>query len=200
MAETVQLISTFDKQIQFFKPDGRGQNKTHTLRYIKLLKRTQQIPKNCFSTMSDQGQTRSTSASLSERNSKLSKEFVDTEDYDSGILSGPLSTFSKPLSLSPPKKEDRPSSVTHIDTCFDSGVIDDQDSLIKSASHMFLDKGHIGLSDKVSNLQVETSKSLNNLDKSDEHGKKSAAVSIAAPHAQEDVSKMCYRQNDDGDT
>lgn len=154
--------------------------------------------------MSDQGQTRSIPASLSDRSSKLSKELADTGDYDSGILSGPVSSFlSEPLSSSPLNKVDSPSPPTakataaaiHTNTYFDSGVIDDPES----TSSMFLDKELIGLSDKVSNLKLDTSKSLNDLDQS-AGGVLKLEPSIDLPKPQVDIARMCYRQNDEGDT
>lgn len=151
------------------------------------------------STMSDQGKTQNFQPSLRDPNSKYSKESIETEDYDSGILSGPISTFSKP-SDHPPKKDDR-KSVTHIDTYVDSGVIDDQEPFAKSSSQMFLDKEHIGVADKLSNLQLETSKSLNNLNQNSDTAKKQPTSTAAATQStQEDVCKLCYRQNAEGDT
>lgn len=148
--------------------------------------------------MSDQADTQSQQPSLHDPNSKYSKESVEAEDYDSGILSGPLSTFSRPLDQ--PKKDDHTTTVTHTDTFFDSGLIDDRHPSAKSTSQMFLDNEHLGVTDKLSNLHLETSKSLNNLSQTKDAAKQQPTAIVGPLSTQEDVSKLCYMQNDEGYT
>lgn len=157
-------------------------------------------------------------ASGFERGSK-NKDLSETNsELDSGFLSGPQQIFSGELSSGPidsvelKSKEIRHHSSTTgqsqqknapaTDTFEDLGISADL-----SSSQMISHGGETGLSDWFNNLNIKDSPSINNLDAAKEKTAVSTTNATANAANQQSKSsieanlwKLCYRQDNDGDT
>lgn len=148
---------------------------------------------------------------LSETNSEL----------DSGFLSGPQQLFSGDLSsgaidskskesrhhssiVSTPASQSQQKSASASDSFVDLGISADLSSL--SSMQMKSGGGETGLSDWFNNLNIKDSPSINNLDAAKEKivtsisSTANAASQQPKSNIEANLWKLCYRQDNDGDT
>lgn len=146
-----------------------------------------------------------------ERSTKGGKDFSETNSaLDSGFLSGPQANYSSEFDsslgessssqLSVKTKPQPPSkSAVQTDTNIDSGVIDDHD-----LSHMIIGSGNnVGLPEWFNNLSLNESPSINNLDEKKEKSTSTTeqkAIQQKTKEIQANLWKLCYQQDEDGDT
>lgn len=151
-------------------------------------------------------------ASGFERSSK-NKDFDTNSALDSGFLSGPQATnysgeidsaLGDDSSLLPPqlslskKSSDKCQQKIQIDTNIDSGCIVDSQSMISTGG-----VGEAGLSDWFNNLSVKDSPSINNLDGTKDKSNQQPSQQQQQQqknNIEANLWKLCYLQDNDGDT
>lgn len=148
--------------------------------------------------------------SASGSNKKSVKELSDTNSaLDSGFLSGPQANYSTEFDsslgeessskLSMSNIKSQPLSKTQTDTNIDSGVIDDL-----STSQMIIGSGtNVGLPDWFNNLSLNESPSINNLDEKKDKttvAEQQKLIQQKTKEIQSNLWKLCYQQDDEGDT
>lgn len=145
-------------------------------------------------------------ASGFERSSK-NKDLSETNSaLDSGFLSGPQALFSGEIDsgldggLSDHSHQSHPSNdksqKTQVDTFTDSGVIDDSSQMISGGG------AEPGLPDWFNNLSLKDSPSINNLDgtKEKSNQQQQQQQQQQKSNIEANLWKLCYRQDNDGDT
>lgn len=132
-------------------------------------------------------------ASGFERSPKNKDYSEQNSALDSGFLSGPQAIFSGELdsaiddsATKLPSKE--PMQKIQVDTYTDSGIIDDSQMISTGI-------GETGLPDWFNNLSIKDSSTINNLDGAKEKSNQQKTNTIEA-----NFWKLCYRQDNDGDT
>lgn len=154
-------------------------------------------------------------ASGFERGSK-NKDLSETNsELDSGFLSGPQQIFSGELSSdsldakdschhhhsssTTTSSQNQQKSVSTSDSFVDLGISADL-----SSSQMKSGGGETGLSDWFNNLNIKDSPSINNLDAAKEKITTGTAATAASQQSKSNIEanlwKLCYRQDNDGDT
>lgn len=160
-------------------------------------------------------------ASGFERGSKAKDLSETNSELDSGFLSGPQQIFSGELSSSggidakdshhhsnttsvTSSQQNQQKSASTSDSFVDLGISADISLSSSSTAQMKSGGGETGLSDWFNNLNIKDSPSINNLDAAKEKIASSTAVTVASQQQKSTIEanlwKLCYRQDNDGDT